>query len=603
MPSSDWENYKEEVRARSDLLAVVGAHLRLRKVGRRFVGLCPFHTDSKPSFYVDPEKGIFHCFGCGAGGDLFNFVMRIENVDFPTALSILARRAGVPEPEGKRDPAQAKRTRSLKERALLALEQAQTSFAEKLAKAPRDHPAVEFLAERAVPQKNWQKFGLGLAPAGWEETKDYLTNLGFSEEELSFAGLITSGERGWHDFFHNRLTFAICEPLGKIVGFGGRSLDGSEPKYLNSGETPVFQKGRLLYPLHIARQGLKEGFPAILVEGYLDAISLLQEGIPGVVAPLGTALTEGQASTLARFAEQVIIYYDGDSAGRKATLRSLPILLATGLEVRVALLPEGKDPDDYIRAQGITETLKLLGESIDGWEYLIDSAGGLSAAASPEGRAQLVQTLSQALYRLPSGTRRLAIVESISQRLNLDPTLLRKAIDEAAKSARRYGEGPSEPAGREEFSPQESASPPRYERELLALLLNHPNYLPRAQEELSLTGLVHPSSVTAIQTLLSLHGEDSAELLKQLLAIIGEDPATSELVVACVHTQHNWDTETAYQDLVRRVNQEALHRKMEESFAEHSSLDADSSTVEKVAEFARHKARICEEEKKRAKGK
>jgi DNA primase len=451
--------------------------------------------------------------------------------------------------------------------------------------------------------KSWQKFGLGLAPAGWEETKDYLTNLGFSEEELSFAGLITSGERGWHDFFHNRLTFAICEPLGKIVGFGGRSLDGSEPKYLNSGETPVFQKGRLLYPLHIARQGLKEGFPAILVEGYLDAISLLQEGIPGVVAPLGTALTEGQASTLARFAEQVIIYYDGDSAGRKATLRSLPILLATGLEVRVALLPEGKDPDDYIRAQGITETLKLLGESIDGWEYLIDSAGGLSAAASPEGRAQLVQTLSQALYRLPSGTRRLAIVESISQRLNLDPTLLRKAIDEAAKSARRYGEGPSEPAGREEFSPQESASPPRYERELLALLLNHPNYLPRAQEELSLTGLVHPSSVTAIQTLLSLHGEDSAELLKQLLAIIGEDPATSQLVVACAHTQHNWDTETAYQDLVRRVNQEALHRKMEESFAEHSSLDADSSTVEKVAEFARHKARICEEEKKRAKGK
>ena len=603
MSTSSWDTYKEEVRARSDLLGIVGAHLRLRKVGRRFVGLCPFHTDSKPSFYVDPEKGIFHCFGCGAGGDLFNFVMRIENVDFPTALSILARRAGIPEPEGKRDPAQAKRTRSLKERALLALEQAQISFAERLAKAPSDHPAVQFLAERGVPSRNWQNFGLGLAPGGWEETKNYLAKLGFSEEELSFAGLVASGEHGSHDFFHNRLTLAICEPLGKIVGFGARSLDGTEPKYLNSAETPVFQKGRLLYPLHIARQGLKEGYPVILVEGYLDAISLLQEGIPGVVAPLGTALTEGQATTIARFAEQVIICYDGDAAGRKATLRSLPILLATGLEVRVALLPEGMDPDDYVRARGMSETLKLLGESVDGWEYLIESAGGLSAAHSPEGRAELVKTLSEALYRLPAGTRRLAIVESISQRLNLDPTLLRKSIEETARSAKRYSGGASEPVEREEFSLAEKPPTPRYERELLALLLNYPAYIPRAQEELVLTGLIHPSSVIAIQILLTLHSEDSSQLLKQLLAIIGEDSATSQLVVACADMEFNWDAETAYQDLLRRVNQEALHRKMEQSLTENTDIGVDSSVVEKVAELARHKARICEDEKKRAKDK
>jgi DNA primase len=251
----------------------------------------------------------------------------------------------------------------------------------------------------------------------------------------------------------------------------------------------------------------------------------------------------------------------------------------------------------------MSETLKLLGESVDGWEYLIESAGGLSAAHGPEGRAELVKTLSEALYRLPAGTRRLAIVESISQKLHLDPTLLLSSIEESARSAKRYSGGAGEPVEREEFSSTEKPPAPDYERQLLALLLNHPAYIPRAQEELVLTGLIHPSSVITIQMLLTLRSEDSSELLKQLLAIIGEDSETSQLVVACAHMEFSWDAETAYQDLLRRVNQTALHRKMEQSLTENAGIGADSSVVEKLAELTRHKARICEDEKKRAKDK
>lgn len=596
MPLSDWENYKEEVRAKSDILSVVGAHLKLRKVGRRFVGLCPFHSDTKPSFYVDPEKGIFHCFGCGAGGDVFSFVMQTEGLDFQGALALLARQAGVAEPTSRRDPEEAKRTRTLKERGFLALEQAQRDFAERLKQTPQDHPAVKFLKEREVAEKNWGRFGLGLAGPGWEDTRSHLSKLGFSDEEMSASGLISSSEKGgYYDFFRNRLTIAICEPLGKIVGFGGRSLDESEPKYLNSKESILFHKGRLLYPLHIAREGWKEGFPAILVEGYLDCISLLQQGIPGVVAPLGTALTEGQAGTITRFCEQVVICYDGDEAGKKATLRSLSLLLGAGLDVKVALMPEGLDPDDYIRANGARSLLELLGKAHEGWDHLIAEGGGREAVKTPEGRARMVHFLGEALHKLPPGVRRMAVVESICQKLHLDPSTLTGAIEEFSRQARRYERAASPTQEATEPVSTPSTKPPRYEAEFIALLLNYPQYIPRAAEDILEEGLIHPASIAVVGAVLRLGAKDTEEVVKELLKSVGDDTAATEFIAHCAHIEFTWDAERAYQDLIRRINQEALHRKIEQGFKGKAELESDISTLKQAQELARRKAHICED--------
>lgn len=332
----------DDVKARLNVVDVVSHYVPLTQAGRVFKARCPFHTERTPSFVVDPERGSWRCFGaCSEGGDAIRFVMKVENQSFSEALRTLAVRLGVPLPS----PRQQARMDPL----LRANEEAMHFFQRRL-QSPEGADALAYLQERGVAPETAAAFGLGLSPDGFEELKALLTGQGFTEEQLQRAGLVTRPQQGpSRDLFHGRLMFPIRNADGRVVGFGGRELDGSVPKYLNTPQTPIFDKSALLWGLDAAREGIKLRGEGVIVEGYMDALMAHQHGYTNVVASMGTALTARQVEALRGLADSFILALDMDAAGQEATLRSLKTSWANVPDVRIALLPEGKDPDELIR--------------------------------------------------------------------------------------------------------------------------------------------------------------------------------------------------------------------------------------------------------------
>lgn len=343
------EQVIDDVRTGNELVSVVEQYVRLdKRSGANYFGLCPFHQEDTPSFSVSPSKQIFYCFGCNKGGNVINFIMEIEKCSYPEAIKILAERAGVkiPEPD---DDAWQKRNERNKIIQSICLDAARWFYQNLI--DPRGQPAVEYLKKRGVSAGLARKFGLGYAPGEWDGLLRHLQEKKYDETLLVQSGLFKRGKSGsLYDVFRQRLIFPIFDAMGKVIAFGGRVLDDSLPKYINSPETPLYTKGRHLYALNLAKQSKARHI--IIVEGYMDVISLFQAGIDCVVASLGTALTENQARLLARYTESVVIGFDADKAGQSAALRSLDILQKNNLKISVLQVPDGKDPDDYIRKHG-----------------------------------------------------------------------------------------------------------------------------------------------------------------------------------------------------------------------------------------------------------
>lgn len=338
--------YKDNVKKIKDLLdivEVISEKVVLRKVGKNYRGLCPFHSEKTPSFYVSPERQSYHCFGCGAGGDIFTFFMETEGIPFKEALEVLASRAGVPLERGPSGETK-KDLRSL-------LEAAREHYEANLLE-PQGKIAREYLAQRKVPSGAWKTYGLGWACQSWNDLEEYLRKEGFPSREALEAGLLVSGDRGNYDRFRGRLIFPISDVSGRTIAFGGRLVSGEGAKYVNSPEGALFSKRRNLYLLSRAKKTMREKGEALLVEGYMDALRLHLEGFPEAVASLGTALSEEQGDLLRRFARRVWVCYDADAAGQEAALRGMYILQSRGLEVRVMLLPSGEDPDSLAGAPG-----------------------------------------------------------------------------------------------------------------------------------------------------------------------------------------------------------------------------------------------------------
>jgi len=342
----------DEVKARLDIVDVIGGYIQLQKAGRSYKAVCPFHSERTPSFFVSPERQSWHCFGaCGEGGDVFSFVMKREGLEFREALRLLAERAGVPLPERRRGEEDAER-----ERLRQANEAAAQYYHRVLLDSEEGRRARRYLEERGLDRGTVQSFQLGFAPAGWETLWRHLRERGYGQEELLAAGLITSGERGPRDLFHERIMFPITDMRGRVVGFGGRSLpsagrEDSQPKYLNTAQTVLFDKGSLLYALDKAKEHIRREGSAVIVEGYMDAIAAHQHSYANVVASMGTALTERQVRLLKRFARDVVLALDADTAGQEATLRAVEYQEILGGDIRVAVLPAGLDPDQAIRRQ------------------------------------------------------------------------------------------------------------------------------------------------------------------------------------------------------------------------------------------------------------
>ncbi len=386
-----------ELRSAADIVQVIGDHTALKKAGRSWKGLCPFHNERTPSFTVDRDKGLYHCFGCGAGGDVIRFVREIDRLDFPEAVEALAARFGVTIPRRqRRGPREDRRDRLYE-----ALAAAQRFYAERLSRP--GNAAAKYLEGRGVPPEMWTALGLGHAPDSWDSLAKALS-AAYPEDLLIEAGLLQprAEAKGSYDRFRDRLLFVLKDERGRPVGFGGRALaPGGEPKYLNSPESPVFSKKRLLYGLFEAREAIRRKDRVVLVEGYFDHLALVRAGVAETVASMGTALTPEQAEKLRRLAPRATVCYDGDSAGRNATRGALQLLLAQGFEARVARLPEGEDPDDLLAREGPEALARRIDEAPDYLTWILEDVRPEEAGIPSGEKRERVGKVLEILNAIP----------------------------------------------------------------------------------------------------------------------------------------------------------------------------------------------------------
>jgi len=385
------QTFIEDLKRQADIVRIVQDFVTLKKAGANWVGRCPFHKETKPSFSVNPSKEIFYCFGCQKGGSVFTFVMEIERVTFPEAIKIVAEKSGVALPKMEDDgrfEAHKRESDQVIELNQWALAWWQDQLQGKAARAVR-----EYLTQRGINEETSQAFKLGFAPDSWDALSTHLRQKGATQEQLEKSGLVVRrDEGGSYDRFRGRLIFPVFDAQGKPIAFGGRTLDpDGEPKYLNSPETPAYTKGRHLYGLHLTRDDIRRQGFAILVEGYLDLIVPYQFGIRNVVASLGTALTPEQVKLIGRFARKVVVNYDGDRAGVQAAKRAIETILAEDIEVKVLVLPDNADPDDFIRQHGVSEYNRRRGEAQPHIQFVIDQAVRDRNLQNPADKAAAVE--------------------------------------------------------------------------------------------------------------------------------------------------------------------------------------------------------------------
>ena len=413
------DTFIEQVRNGISIVNLVGGYVRLQKKGKDYGALCPFHSEKTPSFMVSEAKQIFYCFGCQAGGDVFKFIMLMENLTFPESIHQLAESQGIPLPHStKKSEAESVR----RQRLLKILEVATHFFSHRL-EGRKD--ALAYLKDRQITQETIDQFSIGYAPAGQNLLQE-LTGQGFDVKDVLACGLIKEGDSGgYYDNFRNRIMFPIHNLSGKTIAFGGRILGDGIPKYLNSPETPLYSKSQNLYPLDLTRNEIRERDFAIIVEGYFDCIIPFQFGIRNVVASLGTSLTESQVKVLGRYTRNVVTNYDPDSAGTAATLRSIDLFLEQGFRVNVLQLPTGEDPDVFLRKQGTEAYREKLKSSQSYLDFVLSQFMSQQRDSfSPKGKQEVVSQILPYLVKMPNPIERAEYVSRIASRLQLDESLL-----------------------------------------------------------------------------------------------------------------------------------------------------------------------------------
>lgn len=419
------EEFIRDLKMRCDIAEVISSYVNLKKAGHNLMGLCPFHNEKSPSFSVSPENGFFHCFGCGAGGDVITFIKRIENLDYVEAVKLLAQRAGMTVPDDDRS----KGMSQLRSRIYEANREA-ARFYHKQLYTPEGREALEYLRKRQLTEKTIIHFGLGYSPKSRFELVNYLKSKGFSGTELIQANLANESKRGNpFDRFSDRVMFPIIDLRGNVIGFGGRIMSDIKPKYLNTSDTPVFNKSRNLFALQFAKN--KANGQLILVEGYMDVIALHQAGFENAVATLGTALTQEQALTIKRYCDEVVICYDADEAGQKATARAISILRPTGLNIKILTVPSGKDPDEYIKSygdQGAARFRMLLEKSGNDVEFRLQKLRSRYNTEITEQRVEFLTEAAKMIATLDNSIERDVYISKLSEELNVEKSAVKQQV-------------------------------------------------------------------------------------------------------------------------------------------------------------------------------
>ncbi|HJY87391.1 MAG TPA: DNA primase [Candidatus Acidoferrales bacterium] len=471
-------SFADRVKQQADIVRVIGEYVRLKKSGQNFTGLCPFHTEKTPSFAVHPVKQIYHCFGCGVGGDVFKFIMAVEKLSFPEAVRAVAEKCGIPVPRPRALSPEEKLVTQQRSRLVALHGEAAAFFALELETTAEGRAARAYLEDRGLDAETVKRFGLGYAPSSGDALVRELKQK-YTDKLLELSGLAARDQSGrLYDRFRRRIMFPIANESGKVVAFGGRALGDDLPKYLNSPETLIYSKSNVLYHLDRAKEAIRQGDLAVLVEGYLDTIAVERAGVTNVVASCGTSLTETQVKLLGRFTRRVVVNYDPDTAGQAATERSLAVLLEQGMDVRVLALPPSNnrpaDPDTFIREQGAEAYRKLLEEAPAYVDYLIARAQQMDLT-SGEGKLRAVNFLMPHVQRIPNPLLRSEWATRIAQQLRVEEPVLREALRRAA--AERRSEVKAKP---ELMAP--AAKPA--ERRLIQLLVEAEGFRARLAEEL-----------------------------------------------------------------------------------------------------------------------
>jgi len=434
----------QRIKDATDLVALLGQAVKLRKQGAAWVGLCPFHSERSPSFQVLSDRGFYHCFGCGKHGDAFTWIMEREGLTFPEAMEQLARSAGIELPKVReRSPAEV----DLESKLRAALDAAQAFYEKRLQETPK---ALDYLQRRGISESFLKEAGFGCAPDAWEQLVNHLRQLGFSHDLIEQTGLASRSERGsLLDFLRNRLTIPIHDARGRLIAFGGRAFGDDKPKYLNTRETVLFNKSQVLFGFHRAKGQLRDG--ALVVEGYFDVLQLHQEGIHAAVAPLGTALTEGHLQQIQRFTKRLVLCFDGDAAGQRAMEKGLRLALPMGFDVRLLVLPPGEDPDTWCLKLGAQAFKELVGNAPDWTSFIIDRALDGKDFRRTTDRMEALRDLAEFLVHLPSTPERRELFASLAHQLQIPLQELDRAIKARLVPSSGPEAGPVRPAAKVEL--------------------------------------------------------------------------------------------------------------------------------------------------------
>lgn len=584
--NEEYENFKEQVRSTADIVEVISSYVALKKRGQNYWGCCPFHGEKTPSFSVNPSKNMFYCFGCHEGGDIFKFIMKSENCGFVDALKLLAKKYGIPVPERQKTAAEIQReqrTAKIYETNAMAAR----FFQACLLRTEHGRDALAYLKGRGITEEIINSFSIGYALNNYTALTSSLGKRGFSPQLLIKAGLALSG-KGVYDKFRNRVMIPIKDPRGRIVGFGGRVLDDSTPKYLNTGETEWFNKRHLLFGFDIALNEIRKQKQAIVVEGYMDAISLHAAGITNVVASMGTAFAAEQAKLLKRAAEEVVFCYDSDAAGRRASVRAVSIAREAGLRVRVAAVPDGKDPDEYVRHYGKESFIQVMKNAQNGIDFQMDETIMQNNVTNLAGKVEAVSNILPFLLECKNEIEIAEHIRRLAQRLTIDEGLITEEYRKVArKGATKMERVPVQTPVRRSNTAEQQA-----EAMLLAVLLELPGKALDCLDVVDVVGFSNPVHERIFRLLLEQTHNAPADM-DRLYDNLDTDAAS---VLAGIVARHmpEGDRTMIMNDCLRQMQRLYLEKEYEKhsQLAESYERTADERFMDELMESQRIKNEI-----------
>jgi DNA primase len=555
----------EQIRAANDIVDVIGSYVPLKRNGANFVCLCPFHREKSPSFNVNPSRQIFRCFGCGKGGDVFSFVKEYESLDFMEAVRRLAERARIPLEFDDNPAAQAQR--SIKDQLLKLHEAVTVRWQNCLSGEAGGQVARDYLAKRGVSEDAVKEFRIGAAPEAWDDTVNWAKSKGFSPELCEQAGLILKRDSGgWYDRFRGRLMFPICDEQGRVIAFSGRVLQGDEKqaKYVNSPETPIFTKGRVLFALDKAKRAILDAGHAIVAEGQLDTIACHSAGIRNVIAPQGTALTGDHARILKRYVDEVVLCFDGDKAGRNAAVRALDDLLASGLAIRVAAIPPPDDPDSYLKAHGADAFRTVLGRSLGFFDFYLQHLCGENDTTSDRGRLVVVRSMAEATRKAGNAVLTDTYAQRTAQRLGVDVTSIRTEFRklDAAQKPRRAEPAPVSDEPPDDVLEQSYSPPPSRPNVSELWLLKYVLLTPELRDLAA--HLLDPDWVSnpAVQRILAVYFQTGGDIPGLLGRFEGDSFSQGLITEAATEQREIPEPERQLADVVRRLRDAWIDRQI-----------------------------------------